>query len=42
MLKKLHSAGEISFVQEIDYQYDVRGWHNNICRGKFVFDHGIG
>ena len=30
MLKKLHSAGETSFVQDIDYLYDVRGWLNNI------------
>jgi len=30
MLKKLHSAGETSFVQDIDYRYDVRGWLNNI------------
>ncbi len=30
MLKKLHSAGETSFVQDIDYLYDVRGWLSNI------------
>ncbi|MCX6221330.1 MAG: RHS repeat-associated core domain-containing protein [Bacteroidia bacterium] len=30
MLKKLHSAGETSFAQDIDYLYDVRGWLNNI------------
>ena len=30
MLKKLHSASETSYAQEIDYLYDVRGWLNNI------------
>ncbi len=30
MLKKLHSAGETSFVQDIDYLYDVRGWLSSI------------
>ncbi|MCX6221334.1 MAG: hypothetical protein NTZ69_10125 [Bacteroidia bacterium] len=30
MLKKLHSASETSFAQDIDYLYDVRGWLNNI------------
>ena len=30
MLKKLHSAKETNFVQDIDYRYDVRGWLNSI------------
>ncbi len=30
MLKKLHSANDTSFVQNIDYLYDVRGWLTSI------------
>jgi len=30
MLKKLHSANNTSFAQDIDYQYDIRGWLKSI------------
>jgi hypothetical protein len=30
MLKKLLSAGETGFAQDIDYLYNVRGWLNNL------------
>ena len=30
ILKKLHSVNQASFVQDIDYRYDVRGWLNSI------------
>jgi RHS repeat-associated protein len=30
ILKKLHSANDQSFVQDIDYQYDIRGWLKSI------------
>ena len=30
MLKKLHSANDAGFVQDIDYLYDVRGWLKQI------------
>jgi RHS repeat-associated protein len=30
VLKKLHSANNQSFVQDIDYQYDIRGWLKSI------------
>ena len=30
MLKKLHNANDTSYVQDIDYLYDVRGWLKQI------------
>jgi len=30
MLKKLHMAKDTSYVQDIDYLYDVRGWLKSI------------
>jgi RHS repeat-associated protein len=30
ILKKLHMANDTSYVQDIDYLYDVRGWLKNI------------
>ena len=30
MLKKLHMANDASYVQDIDYRYDIRGWLKSI------------
>ena len=30
VLKKLHMANDISYVQDIDYRYDIRGWLKSI------------
>ena len=36
MLKKLHSANDTSFVQDIDYLYDVRGWLTQINNFEYT------
>ncbi|HQQ83679.1 MAG TPA: RHS repeat-associated core domain-containing protein, partial [Cyclobacteriaceae bacterium] len=39
--KKLHKTGATSFLQSVDYRYNIRGWLTSINNDKLKSDNGI-
>ncbi len=39
--KKLHNTGGASFMQSVDYRYNIRGWLSSINNAQLITDSGV-